>query len=557
MLAMAITRSIVQTRRRLLAVTLAVTGAALAACEVSTPKPTPVVPQPSGAQLVPDNILTRPPAGTLVHAQYADARTMQPLLARDPASAAFVSNHYNAPLLRRNPETLEWDANEGTAAALTVADGGRLLAYTLRDGLAWSDGTPLTARDYQFTYERMLDPAVDHPYRAVYAHVAKLEVPDDRNLVWTFRERFCPGIDYTVINPIPRHVFEGTDLSRHPESTQPTVGSGPFLLREWNRGRNAVFEANTSFYLGRPLLDRYEIRLVADASEGWNLVKKGEADIASLQASDASLAKVSAGTRLVTHYPVTSSWTYLGMNMRHRVLSDRVARLAIAHAVNREALIQDVRLGHARTLDAPFGRGSWASSAVPSIDFEPERSRRLLDDAGWRIGTEGMRAQGSTSLAFTLRYPTGNREREAIASKVATDLREVGIAIELVAERLADLVDRVNVTHEYDLCLLGWTVPIEPHGTREVWASNGTQNGSGLVDTAIDALYDQSVRVSECGREDRVKVFGEIQRRITESVPCVFLFENESLTATSNRVSVNPLTRLGWDYRPWEWTARG
>ena len=554
---MAFMRGPLWTRRRLIAGASAAALSALTACDAATPSATPTAARPSGPTPVARTARPDRPAGTLIHAQYADARTLQPVLVRDPASAAFVGNHYNAPLLRRNAETLEWDASEGTAAAVSIADGGRTITYALRDGLKWSDGAPLTAHDYQFTFERMSDPAVDHPYRVVYANVSSVDAPDDRTLVWTFREPFCPAIDYTVINPIPRHVFGGADLARHPASTRPTVGSGPFLLREWNPGHSASFEANPNFYLGRPRLDRYTIRLVADATEGWALVKGGEADLASIQAADAAEAKATAGTVVVAHYPATSSWTYLGMNVRHRVLNDLTVRKAVSHAVDRETLIRVVRLGHARTLDAPFGRTSWASAVVPGIAFDPTASRRLLDDAGWRLGADGVRTQGGTPLGLTLRYPSGNREREQAASMVAANLREVGIAIDIVADRLPDLIDRVNVTREYDLCLLGWTVPIEPHGTRDVWASDGAQNGSGLADPVIDALYDDAVRVIGCGRETRTTAYIEIQRRVAEAVPCVFLFENESLAATSDRITVNPVTRLGWDYRPWEWSMRG
>jgi peptide/nickel transport system substrate-binding protein len=542
------------TRRHLVGVAPLAVGSALVACEATT-APTPTSTVPRRAVPTPLARADRAPS-ELVHAQYADARTMQPLLARDPASAAFVANHYNAPLMRRDPTTLEWDPTDGTAAGVVLSDGGRSITYTLREGLRWSDGTPLTASDYRFTYQSMIDPGIDHPYRAVYANVASVEAPDDRTLTWTLREAFCPAVDYTVINPIPRHVFEGVSLERHPASSRPTVGSGPFLLREWNQGRNASFEANPSFYLGQPRLDRYTIRLVPDAAAGWESVKAGDADIAAIQASDASDVRSTTGVRVIAHYPATSSWTYLGMNLRHRILSDRNIRHAIAHSIDRVALIREVRLGHAHIIDSPLGRGSWASAVIPGIAYDPPSARRLLDEAGWVSGASGTRTKDEMTLELTMRYPSGNPERQLAATMIGTNLREVGIKVDLVADGLADLVDRVNVTHEYDLCLLGWSVPVEPNGTRGVWTTNGSQNGSGLADATIDALYDEAVRLVGCGREARARAYGEIQRRVAEAIPCVFLFENEALAAVSDRVSVNAVTRLGWDYRPWEWTRR-
>ena len=440
---------------------------------------------------------------------------------------------------------------------MTIGDGGRTITYTLRDGLKWSDGTPLTARDYQFTYQRMVDPAVDHPYRQVYASIAGVDSPDDRTLTWAFRESFCPAIDFTVINPIPRHVFDGADLARHPASLRPTVGSGPFLLEAWNTGRDATFRANGAFYLGKPRIDRYTMRLVADAAQGWAIVKAGEADLASINASDVADAAGSHATRVITHYPATSSWTYLGMNLRHRILTERAVRQAIAHAIDRETIIQQVRFGHARTIDTPFGRESWATSRLPTMEYDPAKAARLLDDAQWLTGVGGARSRDGVPLLLTLRYPIGNRERELIGEMITTQLRAIGIQIQPLTEPLSELIDRVNVTHEYDLCVLGWTTPIEPHGTREIWATDGAQNGSGLADATIDALYEQAATVLGCDRAERARTYAEVQRRIDDAIPCVFLYETESLTAMSARLTVNQTTRLGWDYRPWQWSTTG
>ncbi len=532
------------------------------ACQEIGASPTPTVSRPVVAQPEPPPSAggagSRPRSGlTVTQALTADARTLQPLLARDAASAAFITNHYNAPLLRRNADTLEWDATDGTASAVVISDGGRTLTYVLREGLTWSDGTPLTSDDYRFTFERMVDPETDHPYRTTFDRVASVEAPDPRTLVWSFREAFCPAIDFTVINPIPRHVFDGAALASHPASRAPVVGSGPFLLEEWQPGVSATFVANDRFYLGRPRIDRHVLRLVPDAATSWAMVKSGDVDLAAIQATDAAEATRTPGIGTIAHYPATSSWTYVGMNLRHPVLSDLRVRRAIAHAIDRKALVQDVRLGHARLVESPIARESWAAANLPGVPHDPGAARRLLDEAEWGSQFEGgTRTREGTLLSLTLHFPSGTRERERVATMVKEDLRAIGVAVDVVPESLPDLIDRVNVTHEYDLCLLGWTAPVEPHGTREIWASGGAQNGSGLADPIVDDLYDRAVHVAGCGRGDRAALYREIQERIAAAVPCVFLFENESIAAVSDRVRVNPVSRLGWDYRPWEWSLR-
>lgn len=134
--------------------------------------------------------------------------------------------------------------------------------------------------------------------------------------------------------------------------------------------------------------------------------------------------------------------------------------------------------------------------------------------------------------------------------------RAVGIQIDCVAEEWAPFLNRVNGTHDVDLYILGWSSPVEPHGTSPIWMTGGGQNASGYTNTQVDALFSQATAVNGCRQDERQRLYAELQRKITADVPCIFLWENESLSAYADRLNVNPLTRLGYDYRPWEWRPR-
>ena len=95
---------------------------------------------------------------------------MQPLLAQDTSSTAYVGLHYNAPLWRRNEDTLDIDTKYGTAQSYTVSPDGLTLTFKLKPNVLWSDGQPITAQDYKFTFDKMMDPKVDYPYKSLYRH---------------------------------------------------------------------------------------------------------------------------------------------------------------------------------------------------------------------------------------------------------------------------------------------------------------------------------------------------------------------------------------------------
>ncbi|NBX46966.1 MAG: hypothetical protein EBT22_07190 [Chloroflexi bacterium] len=146
------------TKRSAIRLTTGLLGLLASACNSSLPQATPApTARPEKRRDVPAP--PRPVAGTITIGIGSDAQTLQPLLARDTASAAYIATHYNAPLMRRNPETLDWDPTYGTAAGVVIGDQGRTLRFTLKPGLQWSDGKPLTVHDYRYTYARMSDPS--------------------------------------------------------------------------------------------------------------------------------------------------------------------------------------------------------------------------------------------------------------------------------------------------------------------------------------------------------------------------------------------------------------
>jgi len=547
------------TKRSAIRLTTGLLGLLAGACNSSLPQATPApTARPEKRRGVPAP--PRPVAGTITIGIGSDAQTLQPLLARDTASAAYIATHYNAPLMRRHPETLDWDPTYGTAAGVVIGDQGRTLRFTLKPGLQWSDGKPLTVHDYRYTYARMSDPSTGYPYRDLFRSFEAVTTPDDDTLELTLREPFCPALDYAVLNPIPQHVFGDAPLDTHPASTKPTVGSGAWILSSWTRDQEAVFVANGRFYLGRPPTDRLVFRLARDADTAFALLRTGEIDHAVLQASDWDEAARTPGIRAVGYYPPTAAWTYIGFNLRRPLLSDIRIRRALAHAVDRTRMVTTIRQGHARLIDSIVASASWASTSdVTRSPYDLAKARQLLDEAGWRTPEgqqEGTRTRDGVPLVLRLHYNSGNREREQIATMTRDFARAVGIQIDCIAEEWAPFLNRVNGTHDVDLYILGWSSPVEPHGTSPIWMTGGGQNASGYTNTQVDALFSQATAVNGCRQDERQRLYAELQRTITADVPCIFLWENESLSAYADRLNVNPLTRLGYDYRPWEWRPR-
>src|SRR5262245_22426747 len=196
-------------------------------------------------------------ADGIIVATNADAVSFHPYKTTDTASSRYQGLVYASSLLDRDPQDVErYVAN--LAESWTVSDDHLTYTFTLRPGLVWSDGEPLTSDDFLWTYEQVRKPENGYTYPGNLAEIRSYEAPDPRTIVVRLQEPLAFGLEQAdAITPLPRHIWEGLDWnepSRNPEIMAPSVASGPFRLREWAPDRYAIFVPNERYFKGRPRL---------------------------------------------------------------------------------------------------------------------------------------------------------------------------------------------------------------------------------------------------------------------------------------------------------------
>jgi peptide/nickel transport system substrate-binding protein len=496
--------------------------------------------------------------GTYTVGNFADAATLQPLLAQDTASSAFIDNHYYAPLLTRNPDTLDYETKYGTAESYQVSPDSLTITFKLKSNIFWSDGQPITAQDYKFTWDKKLDPKVDYPYKSNLRYFESLDAPDDKTLVFKLKEPYCPAIDQTIQSSvIPKHIFENLDVNDNPLNQKPTVGSGPWLLQEWVKDDHATFVANEKYFLGRPNLDKYVFRIVKDATVAYSMLKSGEVDRAGIQAIDWDEAKSLKTINTYNYYPPNASWDYVGYNVRTEALKDVRVRQAFAYALDRKTMVDRIKLGHARPLNSFLAPASWAyTDNVQKYDYNVAKAKQLLDEAGWKApanDANGTRVKDGKPLKMRIFYNAGNNDREKIATIAQQALKAVGADLEVIAEEWNAYLNRVNKTFDMELYVLGWSAAIDPATSQNIYTTTGGQNSMGYSNPAVDEAFPKANNYPGCAQADRAKVYAVIQQELAKDPPYIFLWENENLSGVSNRIVVNKMSKLGYGYRPWEW----
>ncbi len=270
--------------------------------------------------------------------------------------------------------------------------------FHLRPSVKFHDGSDLTANDVKFTYESVLDQAFNSPSRAFYLSVDKVEATDKSTVTFTLKAPFAPFLSYMDLAIVPQAAVQklGADFGTRP------IGSGPFKVDRWTTGDTIELSANDNFYGGRPNLDRVRLKVVPDNSARVVALESGDLEFVQSPVSPQDVARVQSGGKLKVDRTPAAGYTYINLNTADPILADKKVRQALSHLVNKQQIIDTIYKGIGRPANGPIVPGMWAYPAdVPSLDYNPETARALLDEAGWKVGADGTRSKDGQKLSLT------------------------------------------------------------------------------------------------------------------------------------------------------------
>jgi peptide/nickel transport system substrate-binding protein len=320
-----------------------------------------------------------------------------------------------------------------------VSADGLVITLNLRDDLVWSDGTPLTAEDFVFTYEMTVDPANTVASVYPYDYLESVEAPDPQTVVMTFSELFVPWEATFWKGILPKHVLEPVfeaegSIDEAEWNMAPTVGCGPFNFVKWESGSFLSFARNENYWDGQAKLDSIFLQFVPDDASQTAALVAGDADLGTFPPLSDVPVLEAAGVNVITQNGgYAEGWFFNMRDMASPGARDLAVRQAIAMALDREAIAEDLILGL-----APVAETFW--DAIPEFvspdivpwTYDPEGAKALLDDAGWvdRDG-DGIR-EDAEGNKLTLIHGTTIREiRQDIQAVTQQMLRDVGIDLQI------------------------------------------------------------------------------------------------------------------------------
>lgn len=509
------------------------------------------------------SVRAQPGLNQLVISSIGDASYLNPVLAQDSASSevnGFVFNgllKYDRDLKRLVGDLAEsWEVRE---------DERPEIVFHLRRGVRWHDGAPFTADDVKFTYERIMDPKTNTVRRADYELVDKVEVIDPYTVKVTYREPFSPGLDTWGIGIIPRHLLEGEDINTARFNSQP-VGTGPFRFAQWASDEKIVLAANPDYWEGRPHLDRIIIRIIPETSLSEIELLTGGIDLYGVEPHQ--YARIGADPRLEVFSQPSLGYTYIGWNLQNPLFRDARVRRAMAMAVDREEIVRYVLYGLGRVATGPFPYHMWyANPHVAPLPYDPEGARRLLAEAGWRPGPDGILTKNGERFSFRLITNAGNDVRRDVGVLVQRQLSQLGIEVRLeLYEWAVFLKDFINPRH-FDATILGWSLSVDPD-CYNIFHSSQIKEGFNFTSYAspeADRLMEAGRR--EYDREERRRIYWRLHEVIAADQPYLFLFVPTGSAALRHRFALLetadgerrlvPITmhKAGLTYDIIKWTA--
>jgi len=494
-------------------------------------------------------------------ARLTDAVNFHPYIAYDGPSRRYQDLVYSGKLIRFDEDTLEYEPY--ITEKYEISDDGLTFTFYLRPGLEWSDGMPLTAYDYEWTYDQVMDPEHEYIHRSTFEFIKSYKAVDEQTLQVIIHEIYAPALSSIsgFITPLPKHIWENlswNDPETNPEINHPTVVSGPYKLVEWERDQYAIFEANENYwYHGPPNITKYIVEIVSNQDIADQKFRLGEVDRATLSSEQFDKVHELDHVTVYEWPSLTSGWRYLGMNMREGyVTSDLNIRRGIAYAIDKELLADEV-FDQEQRLCAMYPTTSWAHNPnVPCYEYDTEQALAEFAKSGYTLQHDKLVDETGEQLKIRFLYgPNTSPLGELLAVTIQDYLSKVGIEVTIEALEWASFLEATGAEEPtWDIFFGNWRGSTEPHTFAGIWAEENipTRNSVAYINAELTAEFEAAGKTYN--KEARKQHYGRVQEIIAEDLPYITLSHpnDDGSLALNNRIQGVEITPLGLnDHEDW------
>ncbi|HWI65816.1 MAG TPA: ABC transporter substrate-binding protein [Symbiobacteriaceae bacterium] len=537
--------------------------------------------------------------GTMTIAVTQDGTFLNPILNQDTHSGYIMGYIYDRLLdLDDKGNYIPWLAKGMPKSE----DGGKKLTFELRNDVKFHDGKPLTAKDVRFTFEAIVHPgytgnrqsglvylkgvdALRKAYKAnntdakdkkitqEEADKKNLELfekwkkeggailtPNDTTVTFVLDQPYAPIVaTLTARGILPEHLWAdkvGAKM-KEAELNRKPVGSGRYSFVEWKPQDRIVLKANDSWWGGRPNIDTLVFRQFSDQNTAFAALEKGEVDmLAKVPVEQLDHVKNDLKQIALYEYPM-NKYRSLAFDLKNPLFTDKNVRYALAYAFDKEKLVKQLWNGHAIT--------AWSHASAVRWDYNPNvmkfgldkaKAEKLLDDAGWKKGADGVRVKDGKKFEFDLYFVSSYKEEAEAAQVIQAAWKEIGVSANLKGTEyntLLDISDAGNPKrNQPPAYILGWSVGMNEPDSFSTWSCGGDFNDISYCNKEVEDLLVKG-RL-EMDQAKRKEIYSQVQAKLAEDQPYIWLWFPNEIVGLNKRVKgpIGP-TPLGVDWNLEKW----
>ena len=492
--------------------------------------------------------------GTLYLEQLTNPKVLNPLIISDVNYADILPLIFSR-LMERDYETGQYYFQ--LAEKIDVSKDHKRLTYTLRKGVVWEDGSPVTADDAEFTFKTLMDPKTDAAPLRTYFDGYHFEKLDNQSFRFTIDNPNVTSVDEVNddFKIIQKKQYDGVADFNKAKGIIAPIGNGPYKVKSFSRDQSLVFERNKEWwgYKIPELKNQYNFdtivyRILPDKALAYEKLIKGDLDILEMNAEiygnkvrgsdqdkfgrDAKTDKAVWADHFKTQAP--AQWTYIGWNNKRPIFASKKTRQALAYLINYDEIIHKVYYGEAIHCISPFG--SSTPNTAPdqkskAFDFNVQKGLKLLKEDGWadldNSNTLSKVIDGKkTKFEFVLRFNSENSLRSKIAQIVKEQFKKAGVIVNVQALEFNSLLGMIE-NRDFDAIVMGWGNGMLHADSKQIWHTrswiNKGSNSVGYSNPDVDLLIDQAS--SELDATKHFKLNQKIGAMIYDDQPYAFLLE--------------------------------
>lgn len=447
-----------------------------------------------------------------------------------------------------------------------ISKDGLAITYHLRRGVQWQDGAPYNADDVIYSWQQVMNPRNNVQTRTGYDLITGIDKKDDYTIVIHLKKRYSPFVasfftmsstPYTIQ---PKHLLaQYSDLNHVAYNNKP-VGTGPFIVKEWVKGTIIRMVANPHYWRGAPKLAEIDYKIIPDENTILTQLRTHEADMEyNAPAVQTPSFKDIQGVKI--YLTPFTQYRQIALNLNNPILADVRVRQALAYGIDQQELINNVSHGVNMKGDSDQPPFSWAYAAgLKQYPHDPVQAGNLLDQAGWKMGSDGYRHKNGQRLSLEMSGATGSAETQNIELVVQHEWQSIGVE-GLVKNYSTPIffasygAGGIVQTGKYDTGFFSWLNGVDPDDATllmcNAFPPNG-QNSYRFCNHQLDAA--ETVALTQYDQSTRKAAYDTVQHVLVDQEPLIIIwYVRRQDVVNTDLKNYKPAHAVTTFWNTWEW----